>query len=214
MKYKPQLGYYIKLMARYRGPKDKLSRKYGELLSGMPVFEVAKRPYRSGQHGQRKAKLSEFGVLLKEKQKLRLSYGVITEKQFRRYVQKATRANGPTGEILIQLLERRLDNIVYRLGFAPTLAAARQMVGHGHILVNNFKIDIASYQVEAGDQISIHPKARKMTLIQEAMKNWVDVLPYLKRDKKEFEGEFVEVPARELIPVNVNERMIVEFYSR
>ena len=214
MKLSPQLGYHDQSMARYRGPKDKLSRKYGELLSGMPVFEVAKRPYKSGQHGQRKAKLSEYGVLLKEKQKLRLSYGVLTEKQFRKYVQRATRANGPTGEILIQLLERRLDNLVYRMGFAPTLGAARQLVGHGHILVNNFKVDIASYPVKAGDKIAVHPKARKLTLIEESMKNWIDTLAYIKRDKKEFEGEFVEVPSRELIPVNVNERMIVEFYSR
>ncbi len=201
-------------MAKYTGPKDKLSRRYGELLSGMPVFEVAKRPYKSGQHGQRKAKLSEYGLLLKEKQKLRFCYGVITEKQFRKYVQKAIRMNGPSGEILLQLLERRLDNMVYRLGFASTLAAARQLVGHGHILVNNFKVDIASYQVNPGDVIAIHPKARKFTLISEAMKNWVDVLPYIKREKNAFEGEFVEIPSRELIPTNVNERMIIEFYSR
>lgn len=201
-------------MARYKGPKDKLSRRYGELLSGMPVFEVAKRPYKAGQHGQRRSKLSEYGTLLKEKQKLRFSYGVITEKQLRRYIAKATRTKGPTGEILIQLLETRLDNIVYRLGFASTLAAARQLVGHGHILVNNFKVDIASYQVKSGDIIAVHPKARKMTAITEAMKNWVDVLPYVKREKDAFEGTFVETPSRELIPVSVNERMVVEFYSR
>ena len=111
-------------MARYKGPKDKLSRKYGELLSGMPVFEVAKRPYKAGQHGQKRSKLSEYGILLKEKQKLRESYGVLSEKQFKRYVDKATRKNGPTGEILLQLLEARLDNLVYRMGFAPTIAAA------------------------------------------------------------------------------------------
>lgn len=201
-------------MARYKGPKDKLSRKYGEMLSGMPTFEVAKRPYKAGQHGQRRAKLSEYGLLLKEKQKLRESFGVLPEKQFQRYVDKATRKNGPTGEILMQLLETRLDNIVYRLGYAPTLGSARQLVSHGHVLVNGFKVDIPSYQLKAGDKIAIGSSAQKMTLVTEAMKSWVDVLPYIKREKTSFEGEFVEVPAREQIPVNVNERMIVEFYSR
>ena len=201
-------------MARYRGPKDKLSRKHGELLSGMPIFEVAKRPYKSGQHGQKRAKLSEFGILLKEKQKLRESYGVLSEKQFRKYVEKATRKAGPTGEILLQLLEARLDNMVYRLGFAPTLASARQLVGHGHVMVNDYKVDIASYHVRPGDKISLGPKAQKMTLVTEATKNWVDAVPYIKRDKKEFHGEYTETPAREAIPVNVNERMIVEYYSR
>lgn len=201
-------------MARYRGPKDKLSRRYGELLNGMPPFEVAKRPYKSGQHGQRKAKVSEYGLLLKEKQKLRFSYGILTEKQFTKYVDKATRAAGPTGEILMQLLESRLDNLVYRAGFAPTILAARQLVGHGHIFVNGFKVDIASYKVKAGDKISVAPKSQKLTLITEAMKNWVDVIPYIKREKNSFEAEFVDTPSRDQIPVNVNERMIVEFYSR
>jgi small subunit ribosomal protein S4 len=201
-------------MARYRGPKDKLSRKYGELLSGMPIFEVAKRPYKSGQHGQKRAKLSEYGILLKEKQKLRESFGVLSEKQFRRYVEKATRKAGPTGEILLQLLEARLDNLVYRMGFAPTICSARQLVGHGHILVNGYKVDIASYHVKPGDEIEVAAKAQKMILVTEATKNWVDALAYIKRDKKEFKGIFAEVPAREAIPVSVNERMIVEYYSR
>ncbi len=201
-------------MAKYLGPKDKLSRRYGELLSGMPIFEVAKRPYRSGQHGQRRSKISEYGILLKEKQKLRHSYGAIMEKQLRRYVTKATRKAGPTGEILLQMLESRLDNVVYRFGFAPTIAAARQLVGHGHVSVNGYKVDIASYQVGAGDIITLSPKAQKLTLVTEAMKNWVDVIPYIKREKNAFEGEYVSVPTREQIPVNINERMIVEYYSR
>jgi small subunit ribosomal protein S4 len=201
-------------MSRYRGPKDKLSRKHGELLSGMPIFEVAKRPYKAGQHGQRRTKLSEFGILLKEKQKLRESYGVITEKQFRRYVDKATRKSGPTGEILMQLLEARLDNMVYRVGFAPTLAAARQLVGHGHVLVNGYKVDIASYSISPGDTISLTAKAQKLPVVQDATKNWIDVLPYIKREKNSFSAEFAEVPSRDQIPVSVNERMIVEFYSR
>jgi small subunit ribosomal protein S4 len=201
-------------MARYRGPKDKLSRKHGELLSGMPIFEVAKRPYKAGQHGQRRSKLSEFGILLKEKQKLRESFGVITEKQFRRYVDKATRKNGPTGEILMQLLESRLDNIVYRAGFASTLGTARQLVGHGHVLVNGYKVDIPSFSVSAGDKISLTSKAQKLPVVQDATKNWVDVLPYIKREKNSFSAEYSEIPSRDQIPVSVNERMIVEFYSR
>lgn len=201
-------------MARYTGPKDKLSRRYGELLNGMPTFEVAKRPYKSGQHGQRKSKVSEFGLLLKEKQKLRFSFGVLSEKQFVKYVDKATRANGPTGEILMQLLETRLDSLVYRMGFAPTILAARQLVGHGHVFVNGFKVDIPSYAVKAGDKISVAPKAQKLTLVTESMKNWIDVLPYIKREKNSFEAELIEVPSREQIPVTVNERMIVEYYSR
>ncbi|MCE2929185.1 MAG: 30S ribosomal protein S4 [Candidatus Caenarcaniphilales bacterium] len=201
-------------MARYKGPKDKISRKYGELLSGMPIFEVAKRPYKSGQHGQRKSKISEFGTLLREKQKLRESYGVLPERQLRRYIDKAQRSSNPTGEVLMQLLETRLDTIVLRLGFAPTMFSARQLVNHGHVLVNGFKVDIASYKLSAGDKISLSAKAQKMTLVTEAMKNWIDVLPFIKREKNAFEGELIEVPARDAIPVNVNERMIVEFYSR
>ncbi len=201
-------------MGKYLKAKDKLSRRYGELLSGMPTFEVAKRPYKSGQHGQRRAKLSEFANLLKEKQKLRFSYGNILEKQFRRYYARAVRKKGPTGEILLQLLETRLDNLVYRMGFAPTILAARQLVNHGHVLVNGFKVDIPSYQVQSGDIVSIHTKARNMPLVQEAMKNWVDSLPYIKREKDSFEAQLGEIPARDLIPINVNERMIVEFYSR
>ena len=201
-------------MGRYRGPKDKLSRKFGELLNGMPIFEVAKRPYKAGQHGQRRSKPSEFGLLLAEKQKMRLSYGFIFEKQFKKYVDKATRMKGPTGEILLQLLESRLDSLVYRLGFAPTIPAARQLVSHGHVKVNGYKVDIASYAVKPGDIITLSEKAKKMTLVSEAMKNWIDVVPYVKREKDAFEGEFVQAPTREEIPVAVNERMIVEYYSR
>lgn len=200
-------------MARYRGPKDKLSRRFGEILSGMPTFEIARRPYKAGQHGQRRSKPSEFGNLLKEKQKLRLSYHLL-EKQFYRYFLKATRKSGPTGEILLQILETRLDNLVYRLGFATTLPAARQLVNHGHVLVNGYKVDIASYAVQPGDVISIREKSRKSTAITEAMKEHVSNLSYIEREKDSFEGKLIEVPARDEIPVAVNERMIVEFYSR
>ncbi len=201
-------------MARYTGPKNKLSRRYGQVLNGMPVFDIAKRPYRAGMHGQKRTKPSEYKILLEEKQKLRFSYGVILEKQFKRYVDKATKMKGPTGEILMQLLETRLDNIVMRMGFASTIFGARQLVAHGHVLVNGYKVDIPSYRLFAGDIVSIKQKSRKMIAIQDSMKNWVDALPYIKRDKDSFEGELAEVPERKAIPVPVNEIMIVEFYSR
>jgi len=200
-------------MAKYTGPRDKLSRRYGEILSGMPTFEIARRPYKAGQHGQRKPKHSEYALLLREKQKLRFSYNIL-EKQFYRYYLKAVRRKGPTGENLIKALETRLDSMVYRLGFASTIAGARQLVNHGHILVNDYKVDIASYPVKVGDKISIKEKSRKVPQIAEAMKDHVQVISYVKREKNAFVGSLEAEPAREEIPVNVNERMIVEYYSR
>ena len=201
-------------MARYTGPKNKLSRRYGQVLNGMPVFDIAKRPYRAGMHGQKRTKPSEYKILLEEKQKLRFSYGVILEKQFKRYVDKATKMKGPTGEILMQLLETRLDNIVMRMGFSSTIFGARQLVSHGHILVNSFKVDIPSYRLFPGDIITLKEKSRKIPAVEEAMKNWVDALSYIKRDKDSFVGELTEIPERKAIPVPVNEIMIVEYYSR
>ena len=201
-------------MARYTGPKNKLSRRYGQVLNGMPVFDIAKRPYRAGMHGQKRTKHSEYKILLEEKQKLRFSYGVILEKQFKRYVDKATKMKGPTGEILMQLLETRLDNIVMRMGFSSTIFGARQLVSHGHILVNSFKVDIPSYRLFPGDIITLKEKSRKIPAVEEAMKNWVDALSYIKRDKDSFDGELTEIPERKAIPVPVNEIMIVEYYSR
>ncbi|MFM7457937.1 MAG: 30S ribosomal protein S4 [bacterium] len=201
-------------MARYTGPKNKLSRRYGQVLNGMPVFDIAKRPYRAGMHGQKRTKPSEYKILLEEKQKLRFSYGVILEKQFKRYVDKATKMKGPTGEILMQLLETRLDNIVMRMGFSSTIFGARQLVSHGHILVNSFKVDIPSYRLFPGDIITLKEKSRKIPAVEEAMKNWVDALSYIKRDKDSFDGELTEIPERKSIPVPVNEIMIVEYYSR
>jgi|688.fasta_scaffold00001_54 small subunit ribosomal protein S4 len=201
-------------MARYTGPKNKLSRRYGQVLNGMPVFDIAKRPYRAGMHGQKRTKPSEYKILLEEKQKLRFSYGVILEKQFKRYVDKATKMKGPTGEILMQLLETRLDNIVMRMGFSSTIFGARQLVSHGHILVNSFKVDIPSYRLFPGDIITLKEKSRKIPAVEEAMKNWVDTLSYIKRDKDSFDGELTEIPERKAIPVPVNEIMIVEYYSR
>lgn len=198
---------------RYTGPKDRLSRKYGELLSGMPMFEINKRPYQPGQHGLKRSKSSEYGSLLHEKQKLRHSYS-IPEKQFRRYFLKANKIKGPTGEILIQLLETRLDNLVYRMGFAPTLFSARQLVSHGHVLVNNKKINIPSYAVKPGTEIALKENAQKIEAVKNSMKNTPQVLSYVSVDKNTFKGKLVQMPQRGEIPVNINERLIVEFYSR
>lgn len=198
---------------RYTKSKDRLSRKYGELLSGMPMFELNKRPYPPGQHGLKRTKSSEYGSLLQEKQKLRYSYG-INEKQFQRYFNKANKKKGPTGEILIQLLETRLDNLVYRMGFAPTLPMARQLVTHGHVLVNNKKIDIPSYAVNPESEIAIREKAQKLDTVKNALKNSPQVLDYLSVNKEEFKGKLKNIPQRGDIPVNVSERLIVEYYSR
>ena len=198
---------------RYTKAKDKLSRKYGELLSGMPNFELNKRPYPPGQHGLKRTKTSEYGSLLQEKQKLKFCYG-IPEKQFRRYFIKANKIKGPTGEILIQLLETRLDNLVYRMGFAPTLPAARQLVTHGHISVNNKKIDIPSYSVKPSSEITLKEKAQKLEVVKNSIKNTPQVLEYISVDKEQLKGKLVEVPRRAQVPVTVNERLIVEFYSR
>lgn len=198
---------------RNTGPKDKLSRKYGELLSGMPNFELNKRPYPPGQHGQKRTKTSEYGGLLLEKQKLKHCYG-IAERQFVRYFNKASKIKGPTGEILIQLLETRLDNLVYRLGFAPTLQSARQLVNHGHVLVNNKKIDIPSYPVKPNTEISLKEKAQKLEIVKNAIKNNPAALDYLSLEKEQFKGKLVEMPQRSQIPITANDRLIVEFYSR
>ena len=198
---------------RYTRPKDRLSRKYGELLSGMPMFELNKRPYPPGQHGLKKTKTSEYGSLLQEKQKLKHCYGVV-EKQFQNYFTKASKIKGPTAEILIQLLETRLDNLVYRMGFAPTLPMARQLVTHGLVLVNNKKLDIASYQVKPGSEISLREKAQKLETVKNSIKNAPQVLDYISVSKEEFKGKLKELPQRQQIPISVNDRLIVEFYSR
>lgn len=198
---------------RNTGPKDRISRKYGELLSGMPSFELNKRPYPPGQHGLKRTKNSEYGSLLQEKQKLRHCYGV-SERQFRKYFTKANKIKGPTSEILIQILETRLDNLVYRMGFASTLQMARQLVTHGHVLVDNKSIDIPSYAVKPGTEITLKEKARKLENIKATLKNTPQVLDYLSVNKEEFRGKLKEMPQRQQIPVIVNDRLIVEYYSR
>ena len=198
---------------RYTKAKDKLSRKFGEILSGMPIFELNKRPYPPGQHGQKRTKNSEYGSLLLEKQKLRHCYSV-TERQFRKYFFKANKIKGPTSEVLIQLLETRLDNLVYRMGFAPTLSCARQLVTHGHVLVDNKKVDIPSYSVKPNSEISLKEKAQKLDVVINSIKNNPLALEYVSVQKEQFTGKLLGIPQRSQIPVNVNDRLIVEFYSR
>jgi small subunit ribosomal protein S4 len=194
-------------------------RRFGVALAPSPKYSriLEKRPNPPGQHGGRKrrgSKIGEYGSRLTEKQKLRAFYG-IAERQMRRYVAEAMRRQGPTGSNLLQLLEQRLDNIVYRLGFAPTIWAARQVVGHGHVLVNGKRVDIPSYEVRVGDRIQIAEKFQR----SRQMAVWSErggILPpaYLEVDRNTMTGTLVRLPQRDEIPVPIEDRLIVEFYSR
>lgn len=208
-------------MARYTGPVEKLERRLGvslalkgeRRLAGKSAFE--KRPYAPGQHGQRRAKISEYGLQLREKQKAKFMYGV-SEKQFRRLFQEAARCEGNTGALLVQLLEQRLDNVVYRMGFATTRRFARQLVTHGHILVNGKRVDIPSYRVEPGAKVEIVEKSKNNPQIvraidltaQTGIVAWVDV------EKEKKFGIFTRNPEREEVIIPVEERFIVELYSK
>ncbi|MED3622759.1 30S ribosomal protein S4 [Neobacillus thermocopriae] len=200
-------------MARYTGPSWKLSRRLGISLSGTGK-ELEKRPYAPGQHGpnQRK-KLSEYGLQLQEKQKLRHMYGV-NERQFRNLFEKAGKLGGVHGENFMILLESRLDNLVYRLGLARTRRAARQLVNHGHILVDGSRVDIPSYRVTPGQTISVREKSRNLAVIKEAIEANNFVPDYLTFDADKLEGTFTRLPERSELPAEINETLIVEFYSR
>ena len=208
-------------MARYTGPVEKLERRLGvdlfmkgeRRLAGKSA--LLKRPYAPGQHGQRRAKLSEYGSQLREKQKAKFMYGV-SEKQFRRLFAEAARREGNTGAILVQLLEQRLDNVVYRMGFATTRRFARQLVTHGHILVDGKRVDIPSYSVRAGQKIEVIEKSKNNPQISRALDltaqtgngAWVGV------EKEKRYGIFSRVPEREEVVIPVEERFIVELYSK
>lgn len=207
-------------MGRYTGPKFKLSRREKQDLFHSPKSLSGKSPletknYPPGEHGQtRRQKISEYGVQLREKQKIKRIYGLY-ERQFRNLFEKASRQKGITGDNLVQLLERRLDNVVYRLGFAPTRVSARQLVGHRHILVNDVSVNIPSYQVAPGDVIQIREKSRKMDLIHSSLKRVRDnQYSWLTIDKASLSGTFVEVPQRSEIPLNANEQLVIELYSK
>jgi small subunit ribosomal protein S4 len=206
-------------MARYLGPTCKLSRREGTdlfLKSGIrPLESKCRAESAPGQHGQRRGRLSDYGIQLREKQKVRRLYGVL-EKQFRNYYKEAARLKGATGENLLQLLERRLDNVVYRLGFGSTRAESRQLVSHNSILVNGKKVNIPSYRVADGDVISIREKAKNQLRIQSAMQIATQrgLVEWMEVDANKLEGVFKRGPERSDLPAEINENLIVELYSK
>ncbi|MGB8957060.1 MAG: 30S ribosomal protein S4, partial [Tumebacillaceae bacterium] len=195
-------------MARKIGPKHKLCRQVGQALCGSPKCPVHKRPYPPGQHGPTKRKkMSEYGVQLQEKQKLKFIYGVL-EKQFRSYYEEAARQKGITGENLLRILNSRLDYLVYQSGFARTLEAARQLVNHGHVLVNGNKVDIASFQVRPGNVISLREKSRELAVVKDSLA--VATRPaYLDFNENEQAATYTRLPHREEMPQQVEEHLIV-----
>lgn len=199
-------------MARYTGPKHKLSRRLGISLSG--TGKDLKRPFPPGQHGaNQRRKPSEYGMQLMEKQKLRHMYGM-TEKPFRNLFNRAAKMPGIVGENFMILLESRLDNLVYRLGLSNTRAGARQLVSHGHITVDGKKVDIASYIVSPGQVIGLRERSRSLKAISEALSNRNHVADYLEFDEQAMEGKYIRLPERAELPPEIDERQIVEFYSR
>ncbi|MGD6855580.1 30S ribosomal protein S4 [Bacillus infantis] len=200
-------------MARYTGPSWKLSRRLGISLSGTGK-ELEKRPYAPGQHGpNQRRKISEYGLQLQEKQKLRHMYGV-TERQFRNLFDKAGKMAGKHGENFMVLLESRLDNVVYRLGLARTRRQARQLVNHGHIIVDGGRVDIPSYRVQPGQTITLREKSRGLDIVKEAIEVNNFVPDFLTFDADKLEGSFTRMPERSELPAEINEALIVEFYSR
>ena len=203
-------------MARYTGPKTKISRRFGIPLFG-PAKGLERKNYPPGQHGPKgsRRKQSDYAIALGEKQKLRYQYGLL-ERQFRRYFEIALHKRGVTGEILLQLLETRLDNVVYRLGLANSRASARQLVSHGHVTVNGKKVNIASYNVRAGDEIGVRTKAasRQMAARNLDMTQITPVPDWLSVNRDEVTGKVMRIPSRDEIQPIVNEQLIVELYSR
>ncbi|KKB37569.1 30S ribosomal protein S4 [Bacillus thermotolerans] len=200
-------------MARYTGPSWKISRRLGISLSGTGK-ELEKRPYAPGQHGpNQRRKLSEYGLQLQEKQKLRHMYGV-NERQFKNLFVKAGKMKGVYGENFMILLESRLDNLVYRLGLARTRRQARQLVNHGHVTVDGQRVDIPSYQVKPGQTIGIREKSKNLTIVKEAIEVNNFVPDYLTFDAEKLEGTFTRLPERSELPAEINESLIVEYYSR
>ncbi len=209
-------------MGRYIEASCRLCRRERQklFLKGTKCFTekcpVERRAYPPGQHGQtRRQKISEYGVQLREKQKIRRMYGLM-EEQFRNYFEKALRQTGRTGETLVKMLERRLDNVVYRLGFAPSRKAARQLVVHGHLMVNNNVVNVPSYLMRAGDVVQVREKSKRLDVIHASMKRMKDsaMLPWLSLDKAAMSGIFLNVPERADVPLNANEQLIVELYSK
>jgi len=201
-------------MARYIGPKSRIARKFGEAIFG-PDKVLAKKNYPPGQHGQgRRKKTSEYGIQLREKQKAKYTYGVL-EKQFRNMYEKAQRIKGVTGEVLLQLLESRLDNLVFRLGFAPTRSGARQLVSHKHITVDGKVVNIASYHTRPGQVIAVREKDKSMEVINASLNGFNhSKYPWIEWNVASMSGTFLHIPEREDIPENIKEQLIVELYSK
>ncbi|WP_299361135.1 30S ribosomal protein S4 [Winogradskyella sp.] len=201
-------------MARYTGPKTKIARKFGQPIFGDDkAFE--KRNYPPGQHGnnRRRGKKSEYAIQLAEKQKAKYTYGIL-ERQFRNMFKRATAAQGITGEVLLQLCESRLDNVVYRMGIAPSRSGARQLVSHRHITVNGEKVNIPSYQLKAGDVVGVREKSKSLETIQNSLANSSTVYEWITWNNDTMQGTYVSVPARIQIPEQINEQFIVELYSK
>lgn len=208
-------------MARYLGSKCRICRREATklFLKGEKCFSdkcaIENRNYPPGQHGQRRRKVSDYGVHLREKQKIKKTYGLL-EKQFRNYFKRAERMRGVTGENLLQLLEQRLDNVVYRLGFAASRTEARQVVGHRHIMVNDRRVNIPSFRVRPGDQIAVAPKAREHLRIKGALEGAVrrGLPEWVEADPQKMSGVFVSLPQRDQLPADYNENLVVELYSK
>jgi small subunit ribosomal protein S4 len=201
-------------MARYRGPKSKIARRFNDPIFG-PSKALQKKAYGPGQHGRgRRKKLSEYSIQLTEKQKAKYTYGVL-ERQFANLFHKASRKSGITGEVLLQLLESRLDNVVYRLGISPTRRGARQLVLHKHILVNGDVVNIASFTLKTGDIVSVREKSKSLEVIVNSLtSNRSQKYSWLEWDNTEMSGKMMMIPEREEIPENIQEQLIVELYSK
>jgi small subunit ribosomal protein S4 len=201
-------------MARYRGPKQKIARRFKEPIFG-PSSALERKPYGPGEHGRsRFTRKSEYAIQLDEKQKAKYTYGLL-ERQFRNLYEKATRQEGVTDEVLMQLLESRLDNVVYRMGFARTRRQARQLTSHRHIVVNGQVVNIPSYHVKPGDLISVRPKSKSLELVNEALESYsTSKYKWLETDKKTKTGKFLNYPVMEEIPENINVQLIIELYSK
>jgi small subunit ribosomal protein S4 len=202
-------------MARYTGPKSRIARKFGEPIFG-PDKHLDRKNFPPGQHGMNKKrkKTSEYGLQLREKQKAKYTYGVL-ERQFHKTFEKASRSKGVTGEVLLQLLEARLDNTVYRFGVAPSRASARQLVSHRHITVNGGVVNIPSFQLKPGDIIGVREKSKSLeTIVDSLTTRRYSKLPWLEWDDAQMAGKFMSVPERTDIPEDIKEQLIVELYSK
>ena len=201
-------------MARYRGPKSKIARRFNDPIFG-PSKAVQKKAYGPGQHGRgRRKKKSEYAIQLNEKQKAKYTYGVL-ERQFANLFHKASRKSGITGEVLLQLLESRLDNVVFRLGISPSRRGARQLVLHKHILVNGNVVNIASYTLKTTDIVSVREKSKSLEVVLDSLAgNRHQKYPWLEWDNSEMSGKMITIPEREEIPENIQEQLIVELYSK